>query len=189
MIRQLFNSLSFHSNSPKKLSYNFIIHIRDLSIIFLTKVLVFAIFWRNMAGKFENYSPIVQFSFVPFQLSYNFIIQVRLKDHFPNKGASICNFLTKHATIRGIYGGKIWKWFANCSILFRSIPTHNLFISYLTFYNTFLIHFILQFYNTRSFERWFFLTKVLVFVIFWRVKYGGKIWKRFANSLSFNSSP
>ena len=68
MIRQLFNSLSFHSNSPKKLSYNFIIHIRDLSIIFLTKVLVFAIFWRNMAGKFENNSPILFHSIPAYNL-------------------------------------------------------------------------------------------------------------------------
>ena len=72
MIRQLFNSLSFHSSSPKKLSYNFIhiilIHIRDLSIIFLTKVLVFAIFWRNMAGKFENNSPILFHSIPAYNL-------------------------------------------------------------------------------------------------------------------------
>ena len=109
MIRQLFNSLSFHS---KRFSY----------LQFFDEI------WR------ENLKIIRQFSFIPFQpitykLSCNFIIHV-LKDHFPNESSRICNFLTK-------YGGKIWKLFANCSILFRSIPA------------------ILQFYNTGSFERSF----------------------------------
>ena len=124
-----FSFVSFQPiNYPAILQYTFVWKMvfpnEDARICnFLTSEI-----WR------ENLKIIRQFSFIPFQpitykLSCNFIIHV-LKDHFPNESSRICNFLTK-------YGGKIWKLFANCSILFRSIPA------------------ILQFYNTGSFERSF----------------------------------